>query len=306
MEPTHPGLPQWSDRSKRAVDNRFSAALKLGYYSRDIDLEFLDHSLAVLGDGVQQNVFFALQQAIERLDTSDDERELQRALLPEYDLPDKWEEETRNVKALRSYADQAIAPANPIRSLYKLGAALGDYLLYQQSPGRSPDTLQVWDAVSSLPAWCLESARSLRELAKYAAERPNLERVLEDVVQGTELRPDEMISNLPVNSRTPPAVLRFVWEASHDLADIPDSAAAPDVDTGWDAATEARNKWIYEKCKEVMPYSQIICRLGNEAGGKGWDSIGTTNGIKRARDEYIKRHGLKPLPNRHPGRRTGN
>jgi hypothetical protein len=96
--------PSQQNTSFPAVaDTRNFAALELGYYSRDINLDVLDGSLAILASEIPQNTFFALQQVIERLGTSEEEKELYRSLVSDqYELPEKWEDETRDVTSRAS------------------------------------------------------------------------------------------------------------------------------------------------------------------------------------------------------------
>ena len=67
----------------------------------------------------------------------------------------------------------------------------------------------------------------------------------------------------------------------------------------WDSVTEARNKWLYEQCTEVMPYATIILRLKEKSD---WEPIESISGVKRAANAYAERKGLPPIPRRQRGR----
>jgi hypothetical protein len=179
-EPARSDPPQRSNRSRQPVDTRFAAALELGYYSRDIDLEILNHSLAVLGNEVHQNVFLALRQVIERLGTSDDEKELQRALLPNLNWLDKREEETWDVKELRLYADQTIPRTNQGRVFYDVGAALGDYWMECKGNREKPGADRFWVCVRDLPAQVTKQIDVLNRLIKLKDKAAPLDVLLNE------------------------------------------------------------------------------------------------------------------------------
>ena len=70
-----------------------------------------------------------------------------------------------------------------------------------------------------------------------------------------------------------------------------------------DAATEARDKWIYDQCKKGTVFSTIINRLSKRP--KSWGRIGSVQGIKDAAKRYANRHNL-PLPPRRKRGRPSN
>jgi hypothetical protein len=74
--------------------------------------------------------------------------------------------------------------------------------------------------------------------------------------------------------------------------------------TGWDQATEARNRWLYEECMRVTPYKRIIKDLEKRSASENWELIKTINGIKSAAARYAERTRLPLPPERHPGRPT--
>jgi hypothetical protein len=67
----------------------------------------------------------------------------------------------------------------------------------------------------------------------------------------------------------------------------------------WDNPTEARNKWLYEQCLEIVPYASIIRELGKNPE---WAPIWSPSGIKRAANAYASRKKLRPIPRRQSGR----
>jgi len=71
---------------------------------------------------------------------------------------------------------------------------------------------------------------------------------------------------------------------------------------GWDAAVEARNKWIYDSCMKGTAYSTILNRLKRKP--KTWEAIMSVNGIKKVATAYATRHALPLPPKRQPGRRS--
>jgi len=68
----------------------------------------------------------------------------------------------------------------------------------------------------------------------------------------------------------------------------------------WDGATEARNKWLYGQCRDLVPYASIVFGLKEKAE---WDPIESFSGIKRAANAYAARKGLPAIPRRQRGRR---
>jgi hypothetical protein len=84
-------------------------------------------------------------------------------------------------------------------------------------------------------------------------------------------------------------------------ASVPPGQTIGDTATGWDPATEARNKWIYGECMKGVAFASIIARLRNKP--KKWGRISTVGGIKNAANTYATRHNLSQIPTRQPGRR---
>lgn len=71
---------------------------------------------------------------------------------------------------------------------------------------------------------------------------------------------------------------------------------------GWDAAVEARNKYIYDSCMKGVAYSIVINRLRRKP--RTWGLIESVSGIKKAAKAYATRHDLPMPPERQPGRRS--
>jgi hypothetical protein len=66
-----------------------------------------------------------------------------------------------------------------------------------------------------------------------------------------------------------------------------------------DAATEARDKFIYDEWQKGTPEPQIRATVNKTAG---WTKIGRKQGIKPAAARYAKRHGFPEPLTRKPGR----
>jgi hypothetical protein len=63
-----------------------------------------------------------------------------------------------------------------------------------------------------------------------------------------------------------------------------------------DPATDARDKWIYERCVKLVAYDVIARKLREKP--KTWPRISTKQGIRQAAERYAARHGLEPIPAR--------
>lgn len=63
-----------------------------------------------------------------------------------------------------------------------------------------------------------------------------------------------------------------------------------------DAATEARDKWIYNQCCKGVAYETIAIRLKKKSSK--WQRIESKQGIQSAAQRYAKRHGLEEIPRR--------
>jgi hypothetical protein len=63
-------------------------------------------------------------------------------------------------------------------------------------------------------------------------------------------------------------------------------------DQGRVAPNDERDGWIYSECCKGTAYKSIIDQLKNR---KGWDKIGTVQGIRACANRYAKREDL-PLP----------
>ena len=70
-----------------------------------------------------------------------------------------------------------------------------------------------------------------------------------------------------------------------------------------DAATEARDKWIYGECCKRTIYTTIISKLDRKP--KTWGRISSPQGIKNPATCYATRHKLPPIPLRQRGRKSG-
>ena len=59
-----------------------------------------------------------------------------------------------------------------------------------------------------------------------------------------------------------------------------------------DPSTEARDRWIYERCCAGDPYPVILAALG--ANAHGWNLIESVQGLHSAALRYAERHGYAP------------
>lgn len=100
------------------------------------------------------------------------------------------------------------------------------------------------------------------------------------------------VSGIAFDAAWPPAALarsaRRVMGASQELQS-PQPATAND----------ARDKWIYDQCCELIAYDTIRTRLAKKTA---WELIETAQGIKAAAKRYAKSRNLPPIPSRQPGR----
>jgi hypothetical protein len=81
------------------------------------------------------------------------------------------------------------------------------------------------------------------------------------------------------------------WEASEKWLTTPPAK---------ESAIELRDRWIYTLCMEGAPYRSIIIALRDHPSR--WETIESVQGIKRAAEDYAKRHGLPLPPKRQHGR----
>lgn len=90
---------------------------------------------------------------------------------------------------------------------------------------------------------------------------------------------------------------------SAPLASAMENTTADDRDDvpQWDEHTEARNKWVYEQCCDVVKYSAIISDLKNKKP-KTWGRLNQPSSVKKAASAYADRHGKPPIPRRAKGR----
>lgn len=88
-------------------------------------------------------------------------------------------------------------------------------------------------------------------------------------------------------------------QATNVFLEQPTETVADDVPQ-WDKITEARNKWLYEQCKNGKKYSAIIADLKNKP--KSWARLEHPNSIKKAAEAYAARKQLQPIPRRSAGR----
>lgn len=87
------------------------------------------------------------------------------------------------------------------------------------------------------------------------------------------------------------------------LAHMVGTAATPTVPTAatLPAATvnDARDKWVYEQCCELVRYSCISRKVGKKTE---WEPLPTVQAVRNAAIRYAAAHHLSPIPSRQPGR----
>ncbi len=65
-----------------------------------------------------------------------------------------------------------------------------------------------------------------------------------------------------------------------------------------DQKQEARDKWIYERCCEGVPYKKIVTELQGCFRQNGWRSISSKQGVQDVARRYAERQGLDLPPPR--------
>ncbi len=66
-----------------------------------------------------------------------------------------------------------------------------------------------------------------------------------------------------------------------------------------DEESEARARWVYDKCKDTsITLKEILAEFRTVAGERGWKIVGTINGIRDIAKRYAQRHSLPPPPAR--------
>lgn len=280
------------------------AAFRLGFFSRCFEPEILNEVLPILCTGIAPNCFSGLQQAVVTL--SQRYKKTQYPTIPKPADLTKASRVPGSVSYLWSLADRALPPSHE-RELYAFGVALGEYALGTLFPHLPPRDEEVWSRLRSLPKDTKERVPSLCSLAHWPRGKgsPDLASALHKIVQASNSQPkaNEIIWPTgkepiqPGQDNKQSAIYGYVEEVSRDLAAHTNNGQ----ETGWDDATEARNKWIYDECCNGTTYKSIIYALKKSPE---WYPIKTASGIKRSAREYAKRKGLQPPPERQPGRRT--
>jgi hypothetical protein len=65
-----------------------------------------------------------------------------------------------------------------------------------------------------------------------------------------------------------------------------------------DEKREDRDGWLYEKCRQLVPYKAILGELNKIARENGWDPVTSIQAIRQAAQRYAERHRLPPPPAR--------
>lgn len=169
-------------------------------------------------------------------------------------------------------------------------------------------------------------ARLCEAWSNLKSELPELENAPEPPVQGNG---QPMRSGNPPEIHYPPEVIASAEaiKRSRDMLDAQLRQLAHPVSGGtnttiqgwtvgeippkadekplpkWDAATEARNKWLYEEWQNGTTAAAIIKKLNKKS--KTWGRIETDAGIKKQVKAYADHHGLPQPTQRRKGRRPG-
>lgn len=134
----------------------------------------------------------------------------------------------------------------------------------------------------------------LEEARKWTEEA--LDRLVAEENQDTR---DGLTNALDILSRRAKAVVETLQTCElGEGFEAPLGRKPPNRPEGpqWDAATEARNKWIYDSCVKLTSYTTILYELEAKARLNGWDLITSIPGLKRAANSYAKRKQLTPPP----------
>jgi hypothetical protein len=200
-----------------------STAFRLGFYSRHFDLDVLRQLLRTLHTTIPPNVFDELKQGVNTLKRSWGPRS-------------NW---NTPLATLVARADRVLNPSHPSRSLYDLGAALGDYALQQETAANSPAVRRVWKCVGFLPTHLTKDVGSLHELAEEAKGKRDLEAAMKrgieppiepDILEDDKDREEShgataqfwrMASELPgyLKELRTSVVVRFVAQTGEELAE---------------------------------------------------------------------------------------
>jgi hypothetical protein len=279
----------------QASDPKPVAALRLGFHSRYVGLDWLHEAITVLHDEIHPNAFSGLLGAIQQVDQSirgweekpdpligiNRRRRQQRRWTPDFIL----------ASTLCSMAEVAIAPESPYRKWYDLGAGLGDCLGQEASKSSEHQAiLRVRDCIKALPSRFLRDS-GLGKLAVRASDTSKFGKLLDQVLRrlGNSKAPPQKLN--PANS----PIIKVVDAIERILRRLPVAAGSIRDD-----ATEERNEWIYAECCKRTPYKAIIRMLSQKPAS--WDRITTFNGIKAAARRYAEAHRKPPPPMRRSGR----
>ena len=277
-------------------DLRAYAAFRLGFFSRYFKPDVLAEGLSILSGEIHPTISERLRRSMHS---------------PPFTAPGTFDFSIAIV-------DDALGRSHPCRTIYDLGAALGHYSQHESAPSHLSDVQRVWDCIRRLPTHFTEDVDSLRELVTEAEGKQDLEAVMNRVVQlraATRTNPFDieshkrylrLVSTLPdftqvwLKSKSLPVAVAFALEVCRDLV-----AIRVDSGTGWDKATESRNKWIYDECMKGTSHKKIRAELNRRIGCKeqpDWEPILTDNGIKGAATRYAIRKGKPQPPERRRGR----
>lgn len=114
--------------------------------------------------------------------------------------------------------------------------------------------------------------------------------------QRINLQPSEL-AKLSVLQRIP-FLQRAIAHAKPQKVEIDEVVTSDQVAPPWEKPTAARNKWLYEQCCKLVPYSTIVLKLNKKPNS--WGRLGIS-GIKKAANAYAKRYDKDPIPKRHSG-----
>lgn len=190
---------------------------------------------------------------------------------PRFYLPEKDEPRIRYVISWFTFIRWHLAPIfkNRFRADWQSEFATFVDQLIGQRDSLPPDfTAAVSDDAKELTIWRLDLCADVQATA-CAILAEELEQLLEAVK--TQLR--ERIKTEPPDEQRD---------------EIP-----------WDAATEARNRWIYQQCYKGTQHKAIVAKLAKRTK---WEQVGEER-VRQIAAEYAAIHHLNPPPVRKRGRR---
>jgi len=279
--------------STSPLDSRIIAALRLGFHSRYFGSDFLGDCLAALTDEISPNAYVGLAKTIAQIDQAYIER---TAANPRQ----AWKPSQFDIRALCRLADNAIAPSNPLRCWYDVGARLGDCELKRPKGTLDEADLERFGCcLRALPLGCCDEIFAVQKFLDTAtAHRSTINSLRKAIKYGCSVNASQ--AALPEKSK-PQSPKRA---AKQLLTDNPDKSVLVDLLDAFilgvsrltldllDDRQDTRDRWLYEQARAGIPHKTVVAKL---KGFPRWDQIAAVSGITAAVKRFAKRHHL-PLP----------